>query len=194
MQLSVVLHQLPLLPSSTTHLPWDDTVIHVCKTWGQLSSLFSAWSCLECLSPKCLFQTYKLQRRLKRELRAFLPFPAHLCLESTGEMSVQGKKPNNCNVTGYCYLLCFTVSSLISKALYAKLVLPGKVLQLCFNLWPFWALINIWNICLLRPFVPANQSHIYPLSLPRNSWTKMHTAGMCQKLTEQAFSTASRPE
>jgi len=137
MQLSVVLQQPPALPSSTTNLPWDDTISGACKTLGQLISLFSPSSCLECLSPKHLSQTYQLQAGLKRELRAFLPFPASFHLESTGEISVQGKRANNCNVTGYHYLLCLGACSLVSKGLRAKLGLPDMVLLLCFSAWLF---------------------------------------------------------
>lgn len=155
-RLSVVLQQRTPLPGSTTHLPQNDTSWDACKTLGQLSSLFSPWARLKCLSPKHLSSICKLQARLKRELRAFLPFPASLSLENTEEMSVQCKRANNCNVTGYRYLLCFIACSLVSKALCAKLGLPDKVLLLCFSAWPFWIVTDKWNIALLRSSVPAN--------------------------------------
>lgn len=58
--LRVVLQQPPPLPGRATRLPWGDTIWDACKTLGQLSSLFSLWLGLECLSPKHLSQIYQL--------------------------------------------------------------------------------------------------------------------------------------
>lgn len=151
------------LHSPAAHLPWDDTVWHVCKTLGQLSSSFhhdhASNACHQSICLKC-------RQGWKGSSEPSCPSPASLYLESTGERSMQGKRAINCNVTGYHYLLCFVACSLVSKALHAKLGLPDKVLVLCFSAWPFWIVTNKWDVGLLRSSVPANQSHISPLSFP----------------------------
>lgn len=167
MQCSVVLQQPPSLLCSTPHIPWgEDTIWHARKTLGQLSSLFSPRPPLACLSPKHLPQIYKLQARPKGELRTFPPFPGSLCLQSTGGMIVQGKKANNCNVTGYHDLPCFIACSLLSKALCTKLGLPDKVVLLCSSARTFWIVAKKRDIGLLRSSVPANQSHVPPFFFP----------------------------
>lgn len=148
---------LLLLPASQhTALGWHHSTCT--KTVGQLSSLFHH-------SPNHLSQMCKMQARLKRECRAFLPYPVSLYLESMRDLSVQGNRANSWNVSGYHYLLCFHYHCLLP---FPKPYMPKWDCLIRFHccVWPFWIVTNKWGIGLLRSSVPANQLHISPLFLP----------------------------
>lgn len=78
--------------------------------------------------------------------------PSQQRVKSTGKTSVQGKRANNCNVTGFYYLLCFIACTLVSKTGAAQQGFAA-VFQ-CVTLLNSPKLVRHWSaetLCFFKP-------------------------------------------